>query len=89
MLSSTNTAPIPTGPKQYATALTLSYALQSAGAVENFFGSLQLFVANSDGTNPMPLGAQVPLAPAADSATVQLKAAVLAAVQAYITAKGL
>jgi hypothetical protein len=88
-LNSTVTTPIPNGPRQNALALTVSYTVSAKGVVENFFGSIQPFIANTDGTNPLLLGNATPVAPASDPAAAAFQAAVLAAAQVYITAKGL
>lgn len=81
--------PIPTGPRQYAVTLSLSTAVTPKGATDSFTGSLQPFVANDDGSNPLILGAAQPLAVGSDPDVVQLKADIQAAVQTYVKAKGL
>jgi hypothetical protein len=96
MILSTNTTPIPAGPRQYVYSLSFSYVV-APKVTQSWYGALQAYVVNTDGSNPLPLGGAVALASdaapspnvPADPAAVTLRAAIDAAIQAYVTAKSL
>ncbi len=96
MITPTTTLSVPTGVDQYAYSVSKSTTFRSTGVVSSASLSFQRYRANTDGTNPTPIGppvsvpiADVAAASVSDPALATLAAGIETLIQAYVTAKGL
>lgn len=88
MFNSTQNTPLPTGPRQVAVSLTAGFQFTPRGVVTSVGGVFQPYIANADGTGPVPLGSPVNLPPPTDPAMQAFMAGVAPLMQALINAKG-